>query len=947
MVKFGKEYRKLQLDEWKKYYIDYKALKKKIKEIKIKIFGKRHQENEKKRNTRPSILSLPLLPEVQQDEEGNLSTLYKEKNGELLKEFIKLLLQEFKKSYNFFTGIEKVLIKKINTHLYTQTSYSTYGLVELSKEMKSLSLTVYLAKCLNAFINDIMMAVKKILKKFDKKFGCIFGLITPNLILNLLSKKNSELEYLLQFKIIDEVSTIAESSTYELKKYFDQNIEKSSKENDQFREEFLKKFNDTLEYIKSIDELIYFKTQYKDWLDYIRGIKSTKKNIKNLENDIFNPILSSSYYNDNLLDKFLSTKEAHKDVAMAQSPISKENKINVILIIAQTFFTSSLITCIFPLLYYYEYMNAFEIRCEENNCTVTMSDQFLIGIFVFIIVSLFYLAIFLSAFIFYNFCATKRIKLSYIISYIFSLLGSIIYAMSLLENQGHFKKRAFVIGLARTFIGLGINPMIGRKYLTVFAPKYNLPTISKIYLIFEILGMSFGPLFAALFTYIKIGRVFCVYNCIGWYGSIGSLILLILHILFFKQPTSGDFCIVQNQNVLDVNTSSTQISNQPFFEDVEDTQDKEFYKMQKEIDERKKKGLEPTKSDDVNIETNDNINTGITKTKSNFEKIDGTHSNIDAENVKQIIGEAGDVLGDNQMTENYYNNVDTGRYSNLELNEEEQRDTIKNIEAKLYEYQEKSNFTYINMMPRTIDDIILKEQKIFGYMNRNLMTMFLLMFWNNFIKENFIIFSSYFLLFNYNVDTYDLKTYEVNVNSDDSLTYANQHLNSLRLICCYVSIEIIFQLFSLLFILPFYKVNLIYKKNLIVYMILSIIFMIPISIPSINKIYIFIPFATLIIAVNKIIEITSSCYLVYLIPPQWKFMHLKAGRLPLYLMIIAKSLGCILCLTFFHPKGIYMNLYFIIAISLIAYGIIGMFIYKSENFRVKALSRVLRKRVIE
>ena len=103
--------------------------------------------------------------------------------------------------------------------------------------------------------------------------------------------------------------------------------------------------------------------------------------------------------------------------------------------------------------------------------------------------------------------------------------------------------------------------------------------------------MSFGPLFAALFTYIKISRVFCVYNCIGWYGSIGSLVLLILHILFFKQPTSGDFCIVQNQNVLDVNTSSTQISNQPFFEDVEDTQDKEFYKIQKEIDERKKKRI--------------------------------------------------------------------------------------------------------------------------------------------------------------------------------------------------------------------------------------------------------------------------------------------------------------------------------------------------------------------
>ena len=51
----------------------------------------------------------------------------------------------------------------MNTHLYTQTSYSAFGLSELSKEMKSIWLTVYLSKCLNAFINDIMLAnIKKI-----------------------------------------------------------------------------------------------------------------------------------------------------------------------------------------------------------------------------------------------------------------------------------------------------------------------------------------------------------------------------------------------------------------------------------------------------------------------------------------------------------------------------------------------------------------------------------------------------------------------------------------------------------------------------------------------------------------------------------------------------------------------------------------------------------------
>ena len=294
MVKFGKQYRLLQLDEWKKYYIDYKGLKHKIRQMK-RVLVKDIKVKDK--STRPSLLSTPLLPdEIANTEEG--ANIFKDKKGEHLKEFIDMLLKEFQKSYGFFTGIEKVLIKKVNTHLYTQTSYSTYTLAELSKEMKSLSLTIYLAKCLNAFINDIMMAVKKILKKFDKHFSHLFGLITPHIILKLLSKEKSELEYLLQFKVIDEISTITESSADELKRYFDQNTDNLNSDNLEYRNTFLSKYNETLKYIKDIDELIYFKTQYKDWVDYISK-KKVKKTTKYLENDIFNPILSASYYKDN------------------------------------------------------------------------------------------------------------------------------------------------------------------------------------------------------------------------------------------------------------------------------------------------------------------------------------------------------------------------------------------------------------------------------------------------------------------------------------------------------------------------------------------------------------------------------------------------------------------------------------------------------------------------
>ena len=157
MVKFGKQYRQLQLDEWKKYYLDYKGLKHKIRQMK-RVLVKDIKTKEKA--NRPSLLTTPILPdEISHDEDG--PNIFKDKKGEHLKEFIELLIKEFQKSYSFFIQIEKVLVKKVNTHLYTQTSYSTYTLAELSKEMKSLSLTIYMAKCLNGFINDIMMAVKK------------------------------------------------------------------------------------------------------------------------------------------------------------------------------------------------------------------------------------------------------------------------------------------------------------------------------------------------------------------------------------------------------------------------------------------------------------------------------------------------------------------------------------------------------------------------------------------------------------------------------------------------------------------------------------------------------------------------------------------------------------------------------------------------------------------
>ena len=204
----------------------------------------------------------------------------------------------------------------------------------------------------------------------------------------------------------------------------------------------------------------------------------------------------------------------------------------------------------------------------------------------------------------------------------------------------------------------------------------------------------------------------------------------------------------------------------------------------------------------------------------------------------------------------------------------------------------------------------------------------LLLFTNNLIKENLIVFSSYYLLLAFN---------ETDGNK------------KIQIICLLTSAELVLQMISLFFIMPFYIVNIVFKKNLIIFMIASIVFMVPLTFLD-GKYKIYLPFASFDILMHKIIEIRCSCYLVYLMPPQWKYAHIRASSLPIYLMTIGKILACIVCFICYDYSDIKLYKYnqiILIGIAFIVYGIIGLVILKSPNFRVKALVRILRKKAVE
>ena len=575
------------------------------------------------------------------------------------------------------------------------------------------------------------------------------------------------------------------------------------------------------------------------------------------------------------------------------------------------------------------------------------------------------MAQFLSIFFFYDCVSIKKIKFSYILSYSFILSGSILYILSIFSgyrtkkeqapegdytkiNVGHYKIRALLVGISRFLIGLGSNPMLGKKYITLYTPKYYLPLISKIYLIIEQLGLILGPCITLLICLIRIGTYkYCLLNCVGYYGAIGSLVLIIINKFLFTSPQNKNFFVVQNQTKDDVNISSSYSVQSGFEED--DSQDKEFYKLQKEAYDRKASGLEPTKSDEILIEVNDN-QTGIINTSSN--PINDEKEKVEEEtDYNKIIETVGEVLGQDEIAESYYNNVDTGIYSDVDISNE-QKDTINDIKEKINQYQEKSNFAYINMIPRTLDDIILKEHKTMGYMNRNFILILLLLLFNTFIKQNLIIYSAYYILF---IIYNEGKT--LLVDEENVLEFSQKKRGDIQIICLLVSSEMILQILSTFFIMPFYKVNLIFKKNLIIFMLFSILLMIPLSLPFLDIIWLYVPLVSFDVFFHKVIEIMLSCYLVYLIPPQWKYAHIRASSLPIYLMTFAKMSSCALCvLCFQNPKNennskikhvFKYNQQALTLIAIIVYGMFGVFIYKSNNFRVKALARVLRKRAME
>ena len=336
MVKYGKEFRKNQINDWKEKYFGYKAQKQLIKKY-VK----------EKSEITPENIRIQLEKWSLQFGEG--------------------LDADIKKVYIFFANKEKTLYKKINEYLHIKDDYPNFELGDYLNQYKQLNELSELSLNMSNFIFYNLKALIKILKKFDKK------VITPqhkdlqiriNYIQTKIEEQNSDILYLLKFKMIDEVNVILEDLISTLLKEFKENKDRLDEEQGNEME------NKLIEEVPSLNEATNI---------IKRTHEQIKKNIKEIDTisakvtKLFIPWKNFLRISTDVNSKFLqiqresSINESSSSVNINRNPsivnsitFSKESKFNIFVVLSHGFLYMFCFSVIIP-----TYTSLFEE--EEKN----------------------------------------------------------------------------------------------------------------------------------------------------------------------------------------------------------------------------------------------------------------------------------------------------------------------------------------------------------------------------------------------------------------------------------------------------------------------------------------------------------------------------------------------------------------------------------------------------
>ena len=485
-----------------------------------------------------------------------------------------MLEEELKKIYRFFVQQERELYLQINTRLHIRSKYDTFSLVQLEKELDELQTLSSYATSLSCYIYLNITGMTKILKKFDKKFKRYNLNFTKNFIVEKYQKKNSDLLYIHQYKILDEIGACVEQLKNELLEKYNYLVKNPIKEVNNARlaalnqkiiseqnakqdplinnsintneeveantdntlppgevEKIKNKFTSLNNSISNMEAFYHsISLVFEVWLRYIKA--------NDYKSHIYSVRSAREIYETSGLTNINEEKnEAGENIKKPEHFLSKESYWNIRIILVQAFIMSICSTYFYPTIYYLLKSSEF----SDNGDNERKEKR---GMYCGLVISMNPLGALISI-TYSKYMVNKSYKVPMMSSSVLSTIGNLIFIF------GIYHSSIFLICFGTLVTGFSLNASVHKQYLLYFIPKRKINKYLLYFKLTVLFGNSAGPLlslcsliiFPDEYLYDSDNRVFNEYTFPAWACLLSSLGLLITIILIFSDPLDPRFVV--------------------------------------------------------------------------------------------------------------------------------------------------------------------------------------------------------------------------------------------------------------------------------------------------------------------------------------------------------------------------------------------------------------------
>ena len=566
MVKYGKKFRKKQFSEWREKYFNYKGYKKRIKSL---VNEKNEDEFIIKKNY------------DKENEIANWTFQFEED-----------LDKDIKKIYIFFSNKERILYQKINKLLHMKEEYGDFELEDYLSQYKDLNELSVLSLNISEFIYYNLKAIIKILKKYDKKvIGQEFKnmKIKINFIQAKLEEQNSDILYLLKFKIIDEVNVIMENLITTLKEKFKSNKDKLNYNSENEVE------NKLIEGVQDINQAEIFIGKNHDKIRTnikiidrisakVTALFLPWKNFLRISSDINSKLIQITKENSSSMSFNDSFNNIIKKSVVDTISFSKENKYNIMIILIHGLLYMFSFSVIIPS--YTSVFSQFDKKKERYLWGILMVMAPLGNLFNYFYENKFF---------------KKSTKTPIIISCIGLMIGNLLYAFAPKIDK------FILIFIGRFVIGLSNLRTHNKMYLLNFLLKKDVSYYFTMFHTLSMLGLSLGFLINTGILSIDSDDEIFNKNTIGsFFAASFSLIFFFFTIYFFTEARSKYFNMTSLQMFGDgiFNENSNEIPNGELTKNDDENVETEVKRQSiilKDIDQKLANFNRLSKFDDTNL----------------------------------------------------------------------------------------------------------------------------------------------------------------------------------------------------------------------------------------------------------------------------------------------------------------------------------------------------------